>query len=68
MGTDVSFTDSDGTATYSSTKRPEVSANTKNEWRDIQDALRPVFEAGLQTFLGQTGLSMQIRHGSGAKI
>lgn len=66
MGTDVSFTYSDSTATYGSAKRPE--STTKNEWRDIQNALRPVFEDGLQTFLGQTGLSMQILHGSGAEI
>lgn len=71
MGDDFRFTFSDDQATYGVVKRPaeaDKCHDTQEEWQTIKEVLRPAFQEGLQTFLGRTGVEVNIIHGSGAEM
>jgi len=71
MGEGFNFTFSDEHATYGNAKMPDealADLSLVDKWQTIEDGLRPAFQQGLQTFLGRSGLRMELATGSGAEM
>lgn len=69
MGKDFKFTFSDSEATYGVASIPNgTEVGRYGEVVDVEGTFYPIFSSRLQTFLGKTGIRMEVVHGSGAEM